>query len=68
MPSRAKLTDALIPVIKQLEGSLARTRLGNRTLFAGALAEGYGVTEMQASSTAAKELTRLAKEILRKAG
>ncbi len=67
VPSRAKLTDALLPVIKQLEGSLARTQLGNRTLFAGALAEGYGVTEMEASSSAAEEMVRLAREILRKA-
>lgn len=67
VPYRAKLTDALVPVIKQLEGSLARTRLGNRTLFASALAEGQGVTEAQASSLAAKEITRLAKEIQRKA-
>ena len=67
VPYRAKLTDALIPVIKQLEGSLARTRLGNRTVFAGALAEGYGATEFQAKSPAAQEITRLAKEIQRKA-
>ena len=67
VPPRAKLTDALLPVVKQLEGALARTRIGNRTLLASALNEGRGVTEAKANSVAAREIHRLAKEVLRKA-
>ena len=67
VPPRANLTEALLPVIKKLEGSMARARLGNRTLFASALSEGRGATEAKPSSTAAREINRLAKEVLRKA-
>ena len=67
VPPRASLTEALLPVIKKLEGSMARARLGNRTLFASALSEGRGATEAKPSSTAAREINRLAKEVLRKA-
>lgn len=67
VPPRASLTEALLPVIKKLEGSMAQARMGNRTLFAAALSEGRGATEAKPTSTAAREINRLAKEVLRKA-
>jgi chromosome partitioning protein len=47
---------------------LARTRVGNRVLFAGALNEGLTAGEMAPSGRAANEIERLAREVLRTAG
>ena len=66
VPPRANLTDQLMGEIKGLGASIARARLGNRILFASALAEGRGAAEAKPLSIATQEMKRLAKEILRK--
>ena len=64
---RANLTEEMLDEIKQLGGTLARARIGNRVAFASALAEGRAVNEQQPRSRAAVEIRALAKEILRRA-
>ena len=62
---RANLTEDMLPEIKQFGAKLARTRLGNRVAFAGALADGLAVSEMQPYSRATQEIRSLAREVLR---
>ena len=66
VPARANLTDQMLADIKGLGASIARARLGNRILFASALAEGRGAAEARPLSIATQEVKRLSKEILRK--
>lgn len=65
VPPRANLTEDMVPEIRQFGAKLARTRIGNRIAFAGALADGLGVSEMEPSGRATQEITRLAREVLR---
>ncbi len=67
VPARAKLTEEMVSEIKQLGGTVARTRIGNRVAFAAALADGRAVNELQPRGRAAAEIAALAKEVLRKA-
>ena len=68
VPPRANLTDDMVAAIKKSGASLARSRIGNRVVFAGALSEGKAVGEVQPRGKAAAEIKALAKEILKKAG
>ena len=68
VPARANLTEDMLAEVKRLGATVARARLGNRILFASALAEGRGVAEAKPLSIATQEMKRLAKEILRKVG
>ena len=63
--ARANLTEEMLPEIRHFGAKLARTRLGNRVAFAGALADGLGVSEMQPYGPASEEIQRLAREVLR---
>lgn len=65
VPPRANLTDEMVAEVKKLGGKIARTKIGNRVAYAGALAEGCAVGETHPSSRAAQEIARLAREILR---
>ncbi len=65
VPPRANLTAEMLAEMKKLGASVARARIGNRVVFASALSEGRAVGEVQPSGKAAKEITALAKEILK---
>ena len=65
VPARANLTDEMMTEAKAYGVKVARTRVGNRVLFAGALNEGLTAGEMVPSGRAASEISRLTREILR---
>jgi len=65
VPPRANLTDAMRSEVKRLGAKVARSQIGNRVAFAGALAEGRAVVESGRRGRAAQEMDSLAKEILR---
>jgi chromosome partitioning protein len=64
---RANLTEEMVDELRALHAGVARTTIGNRVLFAGALSEGRAVGEVQPRSRAAQEIGALAKEIWRRA-
>ncbi len=68
VPARANLTDEMAAEAKTYGVKVARTRIGNRVLFAGALNEGLTAGEMVPNGRAASEINRLAREILRVTG
>jgi len=68
VPARANLTDEMLAEAKAYGVKVARTRIGNRVIFAGALNEGLTASEMAPSGRAAGEIDRLAREVLRAAG
>jgi chromosome partitioning protein len=59
------LTDAMLEELARAGAPLAKTRIGNRVAFAGALAEGQGITELQPRGRAAEEIKSLAREVQR---
>ena len=63
-PASGKLRSAVEAEIARGGHALFAATLGNRTGFAGAFAQGLGITEAAPRSTAAEELRRLAAEIL----
>jgi chromosome partitioning protein len=67
VPSRAKLTEEMIEQVEGLGAAIAKARIGNRVIFAAALSEGRSVGEVQPTGKAAREISALAKEILKKA-
>ena len=67
VPPRANLTEEMLAEMKAFGAQVAKSRVGNRVVFAAALAEGRAVNEVQPSSKAAKEIAALAKEILKAA-
>ena len=66
VPPRANLTDEMIGDLRAIHGGIAETRLGNRVLYAAALAQGRAVGEVQPKSPAAAEIGALAEEIWRR--
>lgn len=68
VPARANLTEEMLAEAKAYGVKVARTRIGNRVLFAGALNEGLTAGEMVPNGRAASEISRLAREILRVTG
>ena len=68
VPPRANLTDQMLEQIADMDAQVAKTRIGNRVVFAAALSEGKAVGEVQPSGKAAREIAALAKELFRKAG
>jgi chromosome partitioning protein len=65
VPPRAKLNEEMLAEVKKFGAKVARAKIGNRVVFASALSEGRAVGEVQPSGKAAKEITALAKEILK---
>jgi chromosome partitioning protein len=68
VPPRGTLAETMIQAIGELGVPVAKTRIGNRIVYASALSEGRAVGEVQPRSKAAKEIAALAKEILKAAG
>lgn len=64
---RANLTEEMFAEIKGFGARVAKTRIGNRVVFAAALSEGRSVDEVEPSGKAAEEISALAKEILKHA-
>lgn len=60
--SKSKIVDM---IESELTGVLTKTRLGNRVIYAAALMEGRGVTEVEPSSPAAMEIKSLVKEVIK---
>ena len=60
--SKSKIVDL---IESELTGVLTKTRLGNRVIYAAALMEGRGVTEVEPSSPAAMEIKSLVKEVIK---
>jgi chromosome partitioning protein len=61
VPANSRLAETIAKELTHLSGTV----LGNRALFASALLEGCGVTEMAPSSPAALEIKSLAGELLK---
>ncbi|SME97202.1 plasmid segregation oscillating ATPase ParF [Tistlia consotensis] len=68
VPPRGNLAETMIAEVGRLGAQVARSRIGNRVVFAAALSEGRAVGEVQPRSKAAKEIAALAREILKAAG
>ena len=68
VPPRANLTEEMVFEIQDYGARIARSRVGNRVGFAGAMLKGLGVTELQPKGRAAQEIRALSKEILKAAG
>jgi chromosome partitioning protein len=65
---RSLLAAEMAEAAAGLGAELATARLGNRSSFAAAIAQGQGVGETAPGSIAAREASKLAREILRRAG
>ncbi len=68
MPPRGRLAAAVAEQLAGFQVPIAETRLGNRTAFAAALAEGRAVGEMAPRGTAAVEMAALADEVAAQLG
>lgn len=64
VPARAKLTQAMAAPIAALGAPVAAAQIGNRIALAAALAEGKGILEVARTSTAAAEISALAREVM----
>ena len=67
VPPRANLNDDMVRELRNIHAGVAKSRLGNRVVFASALSEGRAVSEAQPRSRAAAEIGELAEEIWRRA-
>lgn len=67
VPPRARLTEEMLSTLKELGAEVAKSRIGNRVVFASALVEGRAVGEVQPKGKAAREIADLSREILRHA-
>ncbi len=65
VPPRANITDQIKNKASQLDTILAKTIVGNRVAYASTLQNGLGVSEGAKSSSAAREIEALAKEVLK---
>lgn len=65
VPPRASLTGDMMARLKDYDVALAEAPVGNRVLFASAMAEGRTALEVRPSSTAAGEIRALADELFR---
>jgi chromosome partitioning protein len=64
VPARASLTAAMRERLAAYDVGLASIGIGNRVALAAAFAEGWGIIESAAGSTAASEIAALAAEVL----
>ena len=64
VPARASLTAAMRERLAVYDVGLASIGVGNRTALAAAFAEGWGIVESAAGSTAASEIAALAAEVI----
>ena len=63
--NRVNPNSKLAEIIAQELSEIAISALGNRVIYAAALMEGFGVTEVAPSSPAAIEIKALAKEVMK---
>jgi chromosome partitioning protein len=68
VPSRNPHAAEIAEAVGRLGSDLARGRLGNRAIYAAAMAEGRTATEAAPESLAARETLRLAREIAGRLG
>lgn len=61
--SGTRLSGEMVSGMQELDAPVAETVLGNRVIFAEALGKGFGVTERQRNSAAAREIAELWAEI-----
>jgi chromosome partitioning protein len=64
VPARSRAADEVAAEVATMGVPLADQRIGNRVALASAMHRGKGITEYEASSTAAQEIEALAREIL----
>jgi len=64
VPARSRAADAVAAEVANMGVPMAEARIGNRVALASALHRGKGITEYEATSTAAHEIEALAQEIL----
>ncbi len=64
VPARASLTATMRALLAEYDVGLATVGIGNRVALAAAFAEGWGVAESAAGSSAAAEIDLLANEVL----
>ncbi|SDI92282.1 ParA family partition ATPase [Aliiruegeria lutimaris] len=58
-----RLSGEMVSGMQELDAPVAETVLGNRVIYAEALGQGFGVTERQRNSAAAREIAELWAEI-----
>ena len=68
VPPRSRAAEEVAGEVAGIGVPLADARIGNRVALASALHRGKGITEYEATSTAAHEIEALAKEILDRIG
>ncbi|HUA53429.1 MAG TPA: ParA family partition ATPase [Candidatus Sulfotelmatobacter sp.] len=68
VPPRSRAAEEVAGEVANIGVPLAGARIGNRVALASALHRGKGITEYEATSTAAHEIEALAKEILDRIG
>jgi chromosome partitioning protein len=68
VPPRSRAAEEVASEVANIGVPLADARIGNRVALASALHRGKGISEYEASSTAAQEIEALAKEILVRVG
>jgi chromosome partitioning protein len=68
VPSRRQMTDDMIAALDEIKADLAGARIGNRSSFAMSMAAGLGIAEHAPDTIAAREVGKVAREILRRVG
>ena len=63
--NRVNPNSKLAEIIAEELSDIAISALGNRVIYAAALMEGFGVTEVAPASPAAMEIKTLAKEVMK---
>ncbi|MBV6658062.1 MAG: ParA family protein [Devosiaceae bacterium] len=67
VPPRAAITDEMTEALAEIDSKLAKTRIGNRVGFAGAMNLGLTIMDTDPSGKGAKEITSLRKEVVKAA-
>lgn len=65
VPSRSLVTEDMVAALGQIKAELATARLGNRGSLAMSMAAGLGVGEHAPGTVAAREVNKVAREVLR---
>jgi chromosome partitioning protein len=68
VPARSRAAEEVASEVANIGAPLADARIGNRVALASALHRGKGISEYEATSTAAHEIEALAQEILARVG
>jgi chromosome partitioning protein len=66
VPSRSLLTEETAAALREIDADLAEARLGNRGALAMSMAAGLGVAEHAPGTIAAREVGKVARELLRR--